>query len=730
MADSAISGLSVSTTPSGSAVGVIADVGVDYKISLANLAKAGGAVVLGSTQQSGAASISSSYTSGASVYGPTSALIIGTITAGTLSRVVINDDGTNAVYAAVSGGGVILSASAGSKTATLNTSGNLLLSAGNFLTGSSVYGATSATINGALAIAGALTGVTTLTLSGAMTAASFTGSGSGLTAASIPLASLVTAPVTAVTGTGNVISSGGTTPAISLTATPSFTSVTLGTALAIGSGGTGSATQNFVDLTTNQTIGGTKTFSGTVNIPGTSITTGTLNIGTGGVQTGTLPLANGGTGAISLAASPFAVISPASAQTGTLNLSGAITGGSHVAGSSIIAPTLWTLSNNTTFATFDFGVTKTGLVTISQPLNVVGNFALQGTPRYSYMRNKIINGSMEIDQRNNGASLIIPASTLAYTTDRWLVFGTQASKVSAQQGSVAPNSGPPTSKCLTITSLSSYSVLASDEFFLQHRVEANNIQEFAFGTSGALPITLSFWINSSVAGNYCGSVSNTAVNRFFPFSFALAASTWTQIAVTIPGDVTGTWVLSGTGVGIAVNINLGTGTTLSGAANAWNSSTVAVTGAFGLVSTNTASMSITAVQLETGSTATPFEQRLYGTELSLCQRYCFLAGLQSYGGGNDSIYGPVYAQSATNAFAVIYFPTPMRALPTLTVLNLGTTNFQFNSVSAYYISAISINLGTSLNVLLTLTCTGLTPGAAGSLLSTAAGSGMIFSAEP
>lgn len=52
-----------------------------------------------------------------------------------------------------------------------------------------------------------------------------------------------------------------------LTITRSTGAVTLSTPLPVGSGGTGSATQNFVDLTTAQTIAGTKTFSNAPKLP-------------------------------------------------------------------------------------------------------------------------------------------------------------------------------------------------------------------------------------------------------------------------------------------------------------------------------------------------------------------------------------------------------------------------------------------------------------------------------
>ena len=52
-------------------------------------------------------------------------------------------------------------------------------------------------------------------------------------------------------------------------------------------------------------------------------------------------------------------------------------------------------------------------------------------------KNKIINGSMTIDQRNAGAS-VTPTSNFTYTLDRWVAGLIQSSKFSVQQSSVAP----------------------------------------------------------------------------------------------------------------------------------------------------------------------------------------------------------------------------------------------------------------------------------------------------
>ena len=79
------------------------------------------------------------------------------------------------------------------------------------------------------------------------------------------------------------------------------------------------------------------------------------------------------------------------------------------------------------------------------------------------------------------------------------------------------------------------------------------------------------------------------------------------------------------------------------------------------------------VQIELGPLATPFEQRSYGQELALCQRY--------FCGGPSGATLNVTGATANVSFST-FFPVPMRAVPTITgwpvsfVSNLGWTGFQ------------------------------------------------------
>jgi hypothetical protein len=250
--------------------------------------------------------------------------------------------------------------------------------------------------------------------------------------------------------------------------------------------------------------------------------------------------------------------------------------------------------------------------------------SLQGAAASPFvLKNRIINGAMVIDQRNAGASVTITdTGANTYTLDRWFAYGQVASKFRVQQdaGAVTPPVG--FNDYLGVTSLSAYTVGSSETFVIGQQVEGYNIADLGWGTASAKTVTLSFQVYSSLTGTFGGALQNSAQNRSYPFSYTVSsANTWTTVSVTIAGDTSGTW-LTTNGVGIRIFFSLGVGATNSGTAGSWAGATYwSATGATSVVGTNGATFYITGVQLEIGSTATPFERRLYGQELINCQRY-------------------------------------------------------------------------------------------------------------
>lgn len=325
------------------------------------------------------------------------------------------------------------------------------------------------------------------------------------------------------------------------------------------------------------------------------------------------------------------------------------------------------LATNSTNALYIDASQNVGIGTTSptQKLTISGNANTTGTMVMSSaftMRNKIINGAMMIDQRNAGAN---SSAYSDYTLDRWFITaGGVSGKLTTQQnkGSVTPPAG--FSTYLGVSSSSAYSVSASDRFAVTQPIEGYNTVDFAFGTSSAKTVTISFWAYSSLTGTFGGSLQNYAGTRSYPFAYTISSSnTWTYTTITVPGDTSGTWVGASNAGSFLLNFGLGVGSTYSGTAGAWASSNyISATGAVSVVGTNAATFYITGVQLEIGTAATPFEYRNYQQELAMCQRYYW----RITGGSTASFPGIGSGVATGGTSGRMYFkhPVTMRTSPT------------------------------------------------------------------
>lgn len=329
--------------------------------------------------------------------------------------------------------------------------------------------------------------------------------------------------------------------------------------------------------------------------------------------------------------------------------------------------------------------------------------SLNGGP-ISGARNRIINGDMRIDQRNAGASVTNTAGEI-FTVDRWSIYGSQSSKLTAQQnaGSATPPAG--FKNYLGISSSSAYSASGTDEFVLRQKIEGFNVADLEYGTANAVTVTLSFWVRSSLTGSFGGSFANSAQNRCYPFSYTIsAANTWEKKLITIPGDTSGTW-LTTNGLGLYVTFGLGVGSTYgSGTANAWAGTYSDVpSGSTSVVGTNGATFYITGVQLEAGTVATPFERRSYGQELALCQRYFCktfdqsVQPAQNTGNFNGALTNLAGSSAFTgNAIVNWRYPVQMRATPSIFLYTPGTNTFFttcFTDSGGSYVAATATNIG-------------------------------------
>jgi hypothetical protein len=281
------------------------------------------------------------------------------------------------------------------------------------------------------------------------------------------------------------------------------------------------------------------------------------------------------------------------------------------------------------------------------------------------------------------------------------------------------------------TSLSAYSITSGDIFGIAQNIEGFNVADLGWGTANAQPVTLSFWVRSSLTGTFGGSLRNSASSRSYPISYTISsANTWEYKSVTVAGDTSGTW-LTTNGIGILLFLSLGSGSTYSGTAGSWSSNVyTSSTGATSVVGTNGATFYITGVQLEKGSTATSFDYRPYGTELALCQRY-YAKVISATGGSSvKTAFGNGISTSASTSTIFVQTPITMRALPTFNYFSLDVTDATtYDSAISSVSSATYSNNGVRVAFASTSNMTSLRPAILVANFSSANAGYVEFSAE-
>jgi hypothetical protein len=275
------------------------------------------------------------------------------------------------------------------------------------------------------------------------------------------------------------------------------------------------------------------------------------------------------------------------------------------------------------------------------------------------MKNRIINGAMAINQRGSSTT------SNGYALDRWKITAITGSKMTVQQSSDAPTGF---SNSMLITSSAATTIASGDYYDIGQLIEGFNTSDLGFGTANAKTVTVSFWAKSSLTGNFGGSLQNQASNRSYPFTYTIsAANTWEYKTATIAGDTTGTWIGATNGTGMGLLFGLGIGSTYQATANTWAGGYFFPTSAVNLLATNAATLQITGVQLEVGSSATGYEYRLYNQEFSACQRYYETMGYGLLG----------IANSATGIWAQMIYKVQKRATPTIGLFTTTQTWGQF-----------------------------------------------------
>jgi hypothetical protein len=317
-------------------------------------------------------------------------------------------------------------------------------------------------------------------------------------------------------------------------------------------------------------------------------------------------------------------------------------------------------------------------------------------------RNLLINGAMQVAQRGTSST-----SSGYHTVDRFSVEEGGVDEAGTKEQAAVTSGGAYDSgfrNCLKITNGNQTGGAgASDYVQIMQRVEAQNMANSGWNfPSSSSFITLSFWIKSSVAQVFSGSL-RTVDGTAYSYKYdtpSISANTWTKVTKTIPGNSNLTFADdNGHGFDVFIYPFIGTTYTTSNAnTETWitaATNTYANDVASTWYTTNDATFEVTGVQLEVGSVATDFEHRSFAQELALCQRYYYTTRGGNSGNPNSDFAGFFGTPLNTGAggYGIARFPVAMRATPTIVLYDATATAGKFtqNGVNYFTGSAGNIN---------------------------------------
>ena len=296
---------------------------------------------------------------------------------------------------------------------------------------------------------------------------------------------------------------------------------------------------------------------------------------------------------------------------------------------------------------------------------------------------------------HNGAMLVSQRATTKATLtdgynclDRVFTFKSHDGVVEESQSTDTPNSEFYNSLKHRVTTADT-SIASNQYHALSFRLEGNSVSHLGFGTSGAKKVTVSFWVKSSVAGAYGTCLRNLAANRFNMRTMTInSADTWEKKIITYTGDTSGTWPKDNT-EGLHFQLSMSMGSLYHGtSADTWVTNIdVAPSNVVNWLATVGNTFYITGLQIEQGSTATDFEHRSFAEELESCKRYFFKAKFAHSAYGTTSIYPEKQ----------YYYPTEMRANPTISITGGSASNVASNGVRYNVTGGFAHNMGPSSN---------------------------------
>ena len=298
----------------------------------------------------------------------------------------------------------------------------------------------------------------------------------------------------------------------------------------------------------------------------------------------------------------------------------------------------------------------------------------------SGMKNRIINGGMDISQR--GTSF---AAANSYTLDRWFCSNVSDASATVTQSTDVPAGSEFQSSIRAYVDTADTSISSTQRAAFSQSIEGYNVRDLIGRT-----FTVSFWVRSTKTGIHCVAFRNSISDRSYVTEYTINISnTWEYKTITIIGGLitSGTWNWTN-GLGCSVSWFLTAGSSFQTTPGSWQTGNfMSTANQVNCLDTVGNIFAITGVQLELGPVATPFEHRLYSAELALCQRYFYC--LKQISGAN--MIGIGGCTSSTNAYCAVFFPVTMRVQPSsITLTSVGSITISGIGATAPTVVTLSV----------------------------------------
>lgn len=260
-------------------------------------------------------------------------------------------------------------------------------------------------------------------------------------------------------------------------------------------------------------------------------------------------------------------------------------------------------------------------------------------------KNRVINGSMKVDQWNMGASVVIGSSAKFIVDRAYAINTTLTGTLTGQQSTIGSDKSCKTTATVAISDLTSTKEVQA----FSKRIESQNIYDL-----NGEDITISFKIETNWDGNLPVSISNSDISKSYVVDYAVLSGI-NDVTITIPLEAA-TILTNNNLIGLQITVGFNNeGTYQTAATGSW------VLGFFGCSNLSTQwtkitgnFINITDFQLEKGDEKTPFEQLFIDDILGSCQRYYLYI----------EQWPMTSPRTASSQYLGFQFPVTMRTAPT------------------------------------------------------------------